>query len=412
MGTGLALAVVLALFAFTYWRPLRRVRTALGISHLVSTGHAFLVLGAVLGLALAERRASIVDDLSPFLAFVAGWVGFATGMRFDLRVLRTIPGSVAMVALMPALVAALTVGALGRAVLVFAGTPPAEASAAALVLAASAATSGPTLVALVQARKPGRSSKARPVLRMIEFSAGLDDLVVIALAIAAFALFRTGDETLGSGWLVAVSLGGGAILGAVAWLFSGGQAHEDERLLLGLAMLAFTSGFAGWLYLSPAAVTAICAAVLVNLPGGRAALLLRAVRRVERPAVVILMTVIGTHVTGPMTWVFWPLLVTMTLVRLVSKRVAGQMVAGSVSEARGLSTCKRWGDGLAPQGILGLVVALSLFDVWQDDVARTILGAVAVASVVNEILATWLLVQLLRGIEHGSLGARHSEKSG
>jgi len=252
-------------------------------------------------------------------------------------------------------------------------------------------------VAMIRARRPGRSSRARPVLRMIEFSAGIDEIVVVLLAMLAFAMFRTVPEPIAPIWLIAIGIGGGSLLGGVTWLFLGGRATEDERLLLGLGMLAFIAGFAGWLHLSPAGVAAISAMVLVNLPGERMAQLLRAVRRVERPAVVILMTVIGFHLTGGLTWAFLPLLFAMTILRLAVKRWAGNLVQGAVNTP-GLKTSHRWGDGLAPQGSLGLMVTLSFFHVWSNDIARTVLGAVAAASLINELLAPALFLRLLKGI--------------
>jgi hypothetical protein len=232
---------------------------------------------------------------------------------------------------------------------------------------------------------------------MIEFSAGIDDLVVVLLAMLAFAMFRTTAEPVGPVLLLATAMGGGALLGGATWLFLGGRATEDERLLLGLGMLVFIAGFAGWLHFSPAAVAAIAALVLVNLPGDRMAQLIDAVRRVERPAVVVLMAVTGFHVTGRITWIFFPLVFALTLVRLACKRWAGALVA-RVPTTPGLTTSRCWGDGLAPQGTLGLMVTLSFFHVWRDDISRTVLAAVAVASIINEIIAPWLFVRLLKGI--------------
>jgi hypothetical protein len=108
--TEVLLAALLLLVALTFWRPLRRVRSLLGVSHLLSTGHAFLVLGFLLGLAGGEWPMRVIEEISPVVAFVAGWIGFATGMRFDLRVLRTVPLRAYAVALLPALAAALVVG--------------------------------------------------------------------------------------------------------------------------------------------------------------------------------------------------------------------------------------------------------------------------------------------------------------
>jgi hypothetical protein len=396
MGNGLALAAILVAIAFTYWRPFKTVRTVLGIDHLVSTGHAFLVLGYFLGLAFGQRPEPLVADLGPVVAFVAGWVGFATGMRFDVRVLRMLPARTFVPALLPALSAALVVGGATALVIHRQGATPRATLASALVLGAAAASSGPTLVAVVRARRAGRSTEVRPVLRMIEFSAGADDLIVVVLAMLAFAVYRPEPAPLAPGWLIAIATGGGALLGGVTWLLLGGRAKEDERLLLGLAMLAFIGGFAGWLYFSPAGVAAVSAIVLVNLPGVRMARLLEAVRRVERPAVIILMTVIGFHLTGALTWALLLLVFAMTALRLLAKRWAGDVASGLQPGALGLRTARHWGDGLVSQGLFGVIVALSFFHVWRDDLSRTVLGAAATASLLNEMLAPWFLLALIR----------------
>ena len=398
----LALGAILLVFAFTFWRPLSRVRTVLGIPHLVSTGHAFLVLGYLFGLAAGERSRALIDDLGPVVAFVAGWVGFATGMRFEVRVLRAVPKSYIAVSLTPALAACTVVGALGAVVLAYTGVPLQAAWLAAMVLAAAGASSGPTLAALLRVRRAGRSSHARPLLRLIEFSSNLDDILVILLAILAFALFRTTDDPVRPEVLIAAALGGGALFGVITWLFLGGKAREDERLLLGLAMLAFTAGFAGWLHFSPAAVGAIAAMVLVNLPGERDQQLIGAIRRVERPAVVILMTVVGVHAAGAMNTTLLALIVLLTLVRLLTKRLTTTFLP--VSVAGGAAANRRWGSGLAAQGTLGLIVALSYFHIWRDDVAETVLAAVALASVINELIAPWLLLRLIRRAELNRIG--------
>jgi hypothetical protein len=394
MATGFLMVAILAALALTFWRPLRHLRSALGIGHLVSTGHVFVILGFVIGLSF-KGPSSLTDDLAPVVAFGAGWVGFATGVRFDWRVLRTIPRHAVAVALGPALAAAVCAGGLCAGVLAYAGTPPTVVMTSALLMGGAAATSGPTLVAVARSRRAGKASHARPVLRMIELAAGVDDIVVVVLAIAAFALVPGGLTPL---WLVGAGVGGGVLLGGITWLFLGGRATEDERLLLGLAMMVFTAGFAGWLRLSPAAFGAVTAVVLVNLPGERMNQLVWTVRRVERPAVVILMTVIGFHVAGDMTWIFWPLLVGMTLVRLGAKLAVGDLFTGTIPGVVGLHASRHWGLGLAPQGILGLVVSLSFFYVWQDATARSILAAIAFASLLNEILAPWLLLRLLRSL--------------
>lgn len=396
MVEGLALVATLLAIGVIYWSPLRRLQTALGIGHLVSTGHAFLVLGCLLGLAVGTRPQSVSDQLAPVVSFFAGWVGFAVGMRFDLRILRAIPGRAFLVALAPSVVAALGVGAAALGAFTLLRLPSTASWAAAFVAAAAAATSGPTLVATLRRRRAGRSAEARPVLRMVEFSASVDDVVTMLLAVVGFACFRPAVEPVPAlGW-IAITVAGGALLGGITWLFLGGRAKEDERLLLGLAMLAFIAGFAGWLHLSPAAVAGFAALVLVNLPGRRGEQLERAVRRVERPAVVTLMAAIGFEVVGVLTPAVLPLLLALTGLRLLGKLLGGAVESEAIPRAPGLSPRRGWASGLASQGTLGLVVALSYFHVWRDDTARSVLAAVAAASLLNELAAPWLLLRLVR----------------
>jgi hypothetical protein len=409
MTAGIVIVLLLVLAA-TFWRPLGRVRSALGLGHLLSTGHLFLILGYLLGHAFDVQPESLEEGIAPIIAFVSGWVGFATGMRFELRVLRAVPVRAFGVALLPAVAAAVVVGLASFGVLALFGVEETQALAAATLLAAAAASSGPTLAAILRTRRPGRSAQIRSSLRMVEFSAGIDDVVVVALAVLGFALFRQAGDVLSPASQLGIAAGGGALLGVVTWLFLGGLASEDERLLLGLAMLAFTSGFASWLLTSPAAVTAIAAVVVANLPGERITRLFLAVRRVERPAVVILMTAIGFRIAGELSWVVVPLVVVMTAVRLAAKYGAGELVTGPIAGAPGLAARPGWAHGLVPQGTLGLMVALSFFDVWGDELARSVLAAVAFASLINELVAPLLLARMLRA--HHAHAVAHGQRPG
>jgi|GEM_PF-3018484 len=396
METGVALVILGLSIAVVYWAPLRRLKSALGVAHLVATGHAFLVLGVVAGLALANAHQRLTVELTPIVGFVAGWIGFAAGMRFNRRVLGRLPRRAWLVALLPAISAAVVVSGAGVGILMAAGVPAVKAIAGALVLGGAAASSGPTLIGALRNRRAGRDPRVRSRLAAMELSAGLDDLVTVIFAVVAFSLLR--PETTGFSHVVfaLVSVGGGLFLGFVTWLFLGGRASSEERLLLGLGMLMFIAGSAGWLHLSPASVAAIAAMTLVNLPGDRGRQLFDTVRRVERPAAVILMVVIGFDVVGPLSWVTPLLLALMTIVRLLAKHGAGQAVATSTPLTRGVTADHGWALGLAPQGALGLMVALSFFGVWHDDVARNVLAAIAGAALLNELAGPWLLSRAVR----------------
>ena len=66
MGTALVLAAILIAVLVGFWGPLRGVRTALSFGHLVSTGHAFLIFGFVLGLVLGFL------NVIPYLGSIVG----------------------------------------------------------------------------------------------------------------------------------------------------------------------------------------------------------------------------------------------------------------------------------------------------------------------------------------------------
>jgi hypothetical protein len=111
-----------------------------------------------------------------------------------------------------------------------------------------------------------------------------------------------------------------------------------------------------------------------------------------------MMAMIGFHSAGHFDWILLPLVGAMTLLRLLAKHLAGELVAGVMPGPGGLRTHKRWGTALTPQGILGLVVTLGFFFSFRDDVARTVLSAVALSGLLNELCAPWFLLRLLRGI--------------
>lgn len=125
----------------------------------------------------------------------------AAGVRCHVRVLRTVPQVAYAVALLPALTAAVVVGLVSLGILLMAGFAPDRAQGAALIMAAAAAGSGPTLAALVCARQAGRAACMRATLHMVELSAAVGNAVALVLAVLAFALFpHAPGSTRVAGW--------------------------------------------------------------------------------------------------------------------------------------------------------------------------------------------------------------------
>ncbi len=395
--TGPALVAVLVGAAFlASARRFGRFRQALGLAHLVVTGHAFLIVGAAVGLAVTGPQLDAMSPLlTPMVALVAGTLGFSIGMRFHGRVLRVMPRGAARVALLPGLGVALLTGALAAGLLLSVGLPAVESVAAALITAAGAAASAPTLAAAIRRRRGGRSPETLASLRLMELSAGLSNAITLSAAVLAFGLMRAGAfDALALGWVLCnVALG--LITGVLTWLFLGGRARRDERLLLGVGMVAFTAGLAEWFGLSPAALCATAGATLVNLPGDRMASMAQAIARLERPAVVLLMTLAGVYAVQDLPLVTLALVALLTVVRGVAATRIARRVSGSLAPSTGLAARPDWGKGLISQGSLGLVCALAFRQVWPGSAAEWALAAIAIASLLNELAAPRVLLAVL-----------------
>lgn len=389
-------AVLLAAAFLASARRFGRIRQALGFSHLLVTGHAFLVLGAFVGLAVTEPQLDAMAHLlTPMSALVAGTLGFSIGMRFHGRVLRVMPPGAARVALTPALGAsALTCVLAGLALTGF-GLAPLEAITGALITAAAAAVSAPTLAAAIRRRRGGRSPELLASLRLVELAAGLSNAVTLGAAGLAFGLMRAQELGISGAFWVVCDIGFGLLTGLLTWLFLGGPSRRDERLLLGIGMIAFTAGLAEWFSLSPAALCAVAGATLVNLPGDRMASMAQAIRRLERPALVILMTLAGVYAVQVPHLALIPLVLLLTLVRGGTLVFLARRVTGRLAPATGLAAGHDWGKGTIAQGSLGLVCALAFRQLWPGEAADLALAAIAIASVVNEIAAPRILLAAL-----------------
>lgn len=404
MSAAAFVVLLVLLAALSQWRRLRRVRAVLGIGHLVATGHLFLVVGYLLGLTLEPGElARFTPGLTPVITFVAGWIGFSVGIAFRLRVLRPVPGRAFVVALTPALATALLVSLGGWLVMRQLGVTWPESAAAALVLGGAAAGSSPTLAAAIRRRRGGRSRTIVPTLRLLQFAASLTNAVTLLFAATGFAVFAYGYGGLDPALWLAATVVVGTTTGVVTWLFLGGRSSDDERLLLGIAMIAFGAGIATWLRLSPAAISAIAGVVLANLPGESSEPFRRTLQRIERPAVVILMTVIGVYIAGSGSWLALALLGLMTVGRALVIIPAARSIGRLMPPSAGMSPQRDWAYGLIPQGGLGLVVALGFMRAWGSEHAVEVLAAVALASLLNELASVPALRGALGMTERGRL---------
>lgn len=398
MSAAAFVGVLLLLAAISSSRRLQQMRSSLWVVQLANSGYLFVLIGYLLGLTRpGVGTADFHPELMPAISMITGWIGFSVGMAFHHRVLRPLPRRAFAVALVPASATFGAVGLVAAVAFWLWGVPLSSAAAAAAVLGATAATSAPTLAAAVRRRTRASRNPVLSSLRMAEFSAGMDAGLALVAGMVAFAVLAHGSGGHNALTWCGLTLAGGGAVGLISWLFLGASLSNDERLLLGVGMIAFAAGLGGWLNLSPAVVGAVAGVTLVNLPGDRMTLLQRALAQVERPALVVLLVTLGYYSAGVFGWLMLLLVPLLTAGRAFVKVQVARKFHGEITGFAGLRTAPEWGFGLISQGHLGPVLALGLALVWHDPLALQILASVALAGVVNEFAAPIALQRLLEG---------------
>jgi len=133
------------------------------------TGAEFIVIGLLLG----SDFLNLIDDttlglLRPFVCVILGWVGFLFGLQFDRRTMNSLPrGYVAVSAVEGLVTLAAVLPVAWYLLMKSTNATPDVIAITAVTLAASAACSGLTALALVEKRGwPG----SRPLTTLLRFT--------------------------------------------------------------------------------------------------------------------------------------------------------------------------------------------------------------------------------------------------
>ncbi|MBW1830141.1 MAG: hypothetical protein DRH23_07665 [Deltaproteobacteria bacterium] len=358
---------------------------------LVVTGVEYLLLGFLLGPAFPAIHAlDDVTGLLPIIALAAGWVGLLRGTDFDFTSLQKLDPATWRVVFLHHLLPAVTVGFGSYYFFTETGwviVSPRDAMLSSAALACFAATDSSEPFDLL-ARRYQISGRLAPLLRN---GTRLGDIGVILAFGLIFCVFHENapeaQDYSPSLWAwVTVLLG--AALGFLFSLFLVGDESDNSRFLALVGIIAFASGGAYFLELSPLAVNLSMGFVLVNFARG-GQLLHTTLVSTERPMALVLLVFAGA------LWERTELVPTLLgLGGFLVARTGAKWLASAIA-GWGTSLRKDLFRGLLAHGNVTLAMAVSFRLVYDGEAAKIAYSVVLGSVILNGLMAPRLLRGLL-----------------
>jgi hypothetical protein len=397
-GTDLSTVVLLVVVVGVAYVLAHNVVERLQRRFLVVSGAEYLLLGVLLGPVFPDI--GVFDNMTgivPIIALAAGWVGLLRGTDFDFASLQKLDPATWRILVLHHLLPGAAVGLSAYYFFMEPGVlykayeiGPKERdlamlSAAALACFAAADSAEPFDLL---SRRYEISGRLSPLLRN---GTRLGDIMVILAFGLIFCWFHESapgaPEYSPSTWAwVTVVLG--VTLGFLFSLFLAGDESDNSRFLALVGIIAFASGGAYFLELSPLAVNLSMGFVLVNTARG-GHLLHSTLESTERPMTLVLLIFAGA---------LWePTDLEVTLVALAGflvLRTAGKWLA-SVLAAWGTSLRTDLFRGLLAHGDVTLAMAVSFRLVYKGGPADIAYSVVLGSIIINDLIAPRLLRGLL-----------------
>ena len=358
---------------------------------LVVSGAEYLLLGFLLGPAFPAIHAlDNVTGLLPIIALAAGWVGLLRGTDFDFASLQKLDPATWRVVFLHHLLPGVAVGFGSYYFFTQSGwlfTDPRDAALSASALACFAAADSTEPFDLL-ARRYEVSGRLAPLLRN---GTRLGDIAVILAFGLIFCVFHENapeaQDYSPALWAWVTVLLGGA-LGVLFSLFLAGDESDNSRFLALVGIIAFASGGAYFLELSPLAVNLSMGFVLVNFARG-GQLLHTTLESTERPMAIVLLVFAGA---------LWePTELAPTLLALGGFLIlrTGAKWLASIIAGWGTSLRKDLFRGLLAHGDVTLAMAVSFRLVYDGEAAKIAYSVVLGSIILNDLLAPRLLRGLL-----------------
>jgi len=378
---------LLALIVLAYLGGNRRVvrfQERMGIAGVITAGFPFVALGLVASLPSVDiLTGDVVTKLRPLLHFGLGWLGFLIGAQLDIRVLDRVPKGTAYLILVEALGPfGITAAGCGAVMIAFGVTPDEPSLWRDVILLG-------TCAAMTAPRKfRGFTSHAWHEGRSVDILlAQLDELVSIVGLLFITSFFREATSTTWSlpdtAWIF-VSLGLGLAVGVLIFAMLRVPKSDPEFLAIVLGGIAFASGLAGYLQLSPIVVCFLAGTIVTNFPNDQRESVFRILRHLERPVHLLFLIIVGAmwDVTDWRGWALVPLFVAGRILGkwsgvIASKTAVGALLPSSFADQRVLVT---------PMSGLSIALVLSVDSLHHDLGLPWIITAVIGGSIATEFL--------------------------
>lgn len=376
------------MFALAYLAGTSRVQALenkLQVTNVVAAGLPFVFLGVIAHMrGVGILSEPVLWELRPLLALGLGWIGFATGFRFDSKLAESIMPGASAVSLITASIPFAAIVAACALLLVYVEHSHASAIFLrdALMLGTAGAMTAYKTPKFLQARRIAGDDLDRVAsITTLEQLAGFIGLLIVA------AYFRPQDNSVawhlpGTAWLF-ITLGMGTMIGGVVWGTLAKIKAGPEFTVLILGSVCFTAGMASFLRISPLVVCFIVGLILVNLPGTSKDQIRQALEHMERPIYLLFLLVAGS--LWDMTeWQGWALMLLFVPARLLGKWLAVKLCRRKI--ASGLSSDEQRSLIFSPMGALSIAIVVNAQDLYYGSVISWMVTAVIAGAIVTEVI--------------------------
>jgi Kef-type K+ transport system membrane component KefB len=391
---GVALLLIIALIGSR--RTFTRLNLPIGARLIFLTGTEFILVGVALG----DELIGILDEqtvrsLTPLFSLGLGVIGLIFGIQLELRKIFRFPASYMAIALIQAVCTMLVVFWFSSLVLqqVF-GADPRAILLASLVLAATAACTAQSTLALVEREFALRRARLMELLRYIS---SVDAVVGLLALQTAFCLMQT-QPVIGFNFGVSIqwfslSVLIGVTTGFLLHLLTRFRCSEEELLIFVIGMAVFSGGIALYLKLSPLFVNAVMGIAAANLPGSKDRIA-NLLMRVEKPFYIVFLILAGAIWHLGSTWGL-ALAALYFALRFIGKLLGGYLAAWTTrSTSRPPYTL---GLGLISQGGIAIAMVMNYYQLSSTEWTSVVVTAVLIAVIVSEVTSPALARVLLSG---------------
>ena len=367
-------------------RSVVRFQERLGIGGVITAGFPFVALGALASQPdIAILNADVMTRLRPVMHFGLGWLGFIIGAQLDIRVLDRVPKGTAYLILVEALGPfAITATGCGIVMIAFGMDIQDPATWRDMILLGTAA-------AMTAPRKfRGFANRTWHEGRGVDVLLGqLDEIVGVIGLVFITAYFRedaSGTWQLPDTAWIFVSLGLGVAIGVLIFAMIRVPTSNAEFLAVVIGGIAFASGLAGYLRLSPIAICFIAGVLVTNFPNDQRDSVFKILHHLERPVHLMFLMIAGAlwNLTDWRGWVLVPLFVAGRVLGkwmgvVAAKTAVGQYLPSNFADQR------NW---VTPLSGLSIALVVSVQSLYQDEGLPWIVTAVIGGSILAEFLVT------------------------